>query len=1141
MAYPNMNTFSPDDFPLFTHAESDERSPSPGSDSMDIDSPSLVMENLARDLERYLCEDICPSSEDEDGYEASDRSSASEASLNDRESLAAIVLDNVRTRRSVTTNAENEWFPWPDKQTCVLDILRHIPRCAFSRKSNSAIHWAMKCLGIRNLPSDRQMDDIDRALQEVCGISTTMYRGKLGHVYYMNSLGGIISQEMSNPRVRRNLHFFPEDLGGAVSEAWHGRRWSEELDPSLATQMIVEPNSGHQYYVHEPTMLKDGQVFMPIRWFRRQNQFYCSGFLMSAETDGWIIEGAFPLDVAAHDLLFPMPDLVKIHSSHGLPDPRMINGIRQNDSVQPWTVATTDGFNVWRARAKGRRVVSFPIWLYCDDTSGNMSKRWNKHNSFLFTAAGLPRREVHKESNIHFLCTSNIAPPLEMLDGVVEQLEDGQNNGIWAWDAQYHEPILVLPFVLAMTGDNPMQSEFACHIGFTGRLFCRVCKVSGLGDEEEEPDYGDTAPGTGNDSDAASHTSDQSRPSSPGTTRPRKGKKNGETMGEMVNRITNFMTANHEHRTPAATKEELRSQFSTASTIGGISRWKQERTATGTKDTFQHYFIEKMLSLIRQKKVSPAQRQRNVDEYKKSLPDDFTLSPVWRIKDFNPHTDTPVEILHVVLLGYVKYLWRDAVARLKTAKDNRLHVLKTRLDSLDISGLGVDKLRGETLVTYAGSLQGGDFRKIAQVAPFVLYDLMPSENIEVWTALGHLAALLWQPEIPNITSHIEQLEAAIDHFLNCVCRLSPQWFNKPKFHVLLHLPTHVVRFGPAILFATEGFESFNAIIRAASVHSPRSAPSKDIASRMARASRVRHLIHGGYIRVTSPSEHEVWQTTRTQWSAAGVSPLSLLEIDDFGPKLWSLSTVSSVPSRCGAVVSELSKVKSIHETLSFYFLHENLGYTGRMCRTSAGAIASNGDICLSSGWIIYQTPYGRQVARVLEFVQLSNSPMQREDKVDWALVQLAQVGQLHSAYGMPTVVLSNTVNRVGLQDICCSVNVQHNCFEGQCVLGEGNAVREERQETIKRKPTVKHSHLNSYILNTTQMRDAKVLASFRIAPMPLVRSNVIHTAVKSIFDGIKQSRAEEGSLIDKPVGRKRQAASTPMAQSVDLRRQALRK
>lgn len=67
--------------------------------------------------------------------------------------------------------------------------------------------------------------------------------------------------------------------------------------------------------------------------------------------------------------------------------------------------------------------MALPLWMYCDDTSGNVSKRWNEHNSFLFTLAGLPMDQVTKEFNIHFLCTSNIAPPLEMLDGVVSQIE----------------------------------------------------------------------------------------------------------------------------------------------------------------------------------------------------------------------------------------------------------------------------------------------------------------------------------------------------------------------------------------------------------------------------------------------------------------------------------------------------------------------------------------------------------------------------------------------------------------------------------------------------------------------------------------------------------------------------------------------
>lgn len=58
-----------------------------------------------------------------------------------------------------------------------------------------------------------------------------------------------------------------------------------------------------------------------------------------------------------------------------------------------WSYSSVDE-NPWWAKAKGTRVFAFPIWLYCDDTSGNLSKKWNAHNSFLFTPAGLPREEA---------------------------------------------------------------------------------------------------------------------------------------------------------------------------------------------------------------------------------------------------------------------------------------------------------------------------------------------------------------------------------------------------------------------------------------------------------------------------------------------------------------------------------------------------------------------------------------------------------------------------------------------------------------------------------------------------------------------------------------------------------------------------
>lgn len=56
----------------------------------------------------------------------------------------------------------------------------------------------MVALGVPNLPSDRTMDDIDKELQKMCGIQTHRYDGKLGHVYYVNDMAGIIAQVKIN-------------------------------------------------------------------------------------------------------------------------------------------------------------------------------------------------------------------------------------------------------------------------------------------------------------------------------------------------------------------------------------------------------------------------------------------------------------------------------------------------------------------------------------------------------------------------------------------------------------------------------------------------------------------------------------------------------------------------------------------------------------------------------------------------------------------------------------------------------------------------------------------------------------------------------------------------------------------------------
>ena len=99
----------------------------------------------------------------------------------------------------------------------------------------------------------------------------------------------------------------------------------------------------------------------------------------------------------------------------------------------------------------------------------------------------------------------------------------------------------------------------------------------------------------------------------------------------------------------------------------------------------------------------------------------------------------------------------------------------------------------------------------------------------------------------EIDSSKDTLEKTITDVTDFAAKLSPSLLTlKHKFHIFLHLPSHIRRFGPALLFSTERYESFNHIFRLCSIHSNRQAPSRDIATAFAHQARCRHIVTGGY-------------------------------------------------------------------------------------------------------------------------------------------------------------------------------------------------------------------------------------------------------------------------------------------------------
>lgn len=209
---------------------------------------------------------------------------------------------------------------------------------------------------------------------------------------------------------------------------------------------------------------------------------------------------------------------------------------------------------------------------------------------------------------------------------------------------------------------------------------------------------------------------------------------------------------------------------------------------------------------------------------------------------FDGHLDTPVEALHVVLLGVAKYLYRDMVRGLSPGQTV---LLQGRWQSLNIEGLNISPVQPRNLVQHANSLLGKDFRLVLQAAPFVFFEFLSDDHRHCWISLVHLASYVFQTQIFDKQAYIWDVKTVVARSLNQLVRLTAQWTNKPKFHMLTHLASSIERFGPPSLYTTEKFEGYNGVTRIASVHSNRQAPGRDIANAYNNDRLLKMLLSGG--------------------------------------------------------------------------------------------------------------------------------------------------------------------------------------------------------------------------------------------------------------------------------------------------------
>ena len=105
------------------------------------------------------------------------------------------------------------------------------------------------------------------------------------------------------------------------------------------------------------------------------------------------------------------------------------------------------------------------------------------------------------------------------------------------------------------------------------------------------------------------------------------------------------------------------------------------------------------------------------------------------------------------------------------------------------------------------------------------------------------------------------IEVAVGNVLDLFALIDPsKMISKIKLHLLAHLKSDILRFGPLVGLSTEAFECFNAIFRFCSVYSNHLAPSRDIAFQLASQEALKHRLTGGW-----------WPTAEGRWNRPGPS------------------------------------------------------------------------------------------------------------------------------------------------------------------------------------------------------------------------------------------------------------------------------
>lgn len=105
----------------------------------------------------------------------------------------------------------------------------------------------------------------------------------------------------------------------------------------------------------------------------------------------------------------------------------------------------------------------------------------------------------------------------------------------------------------------------------------------------------------------------------------------------------------------------------------------------------------------------------------------------------------------------------------------------------------------------------------------------------------------------------------------------------------------------------------------------------------------------------------------------------------------------------------------------------------------------------------------------------------------------------------PLPLLDGSIE-IDVQDILCTVNVQHNCSHHNCGTADTHTIYQEREKTDQTRSAVSHIAPHDIVLNMAQMRDAIHVQKYRLHPGTLNADTIITQSAAREVAAQKASR-----------------------------------